>query len=216
MGLNILAYNDVDVPAEQDPRFVFLRSLSEHAPCSAHVGSLALKDMVDTPEELFGPPDGDLPYVRTKVGLYDVFYDLREYPCYDACFFPEVTAPFWRIQYLDNRSGIERLIDDHALALYVGATGEALARITPLLQAPFPGEEQWVGTMTQLYPLVVVVGHDGLYIEAYASDASHFALLEPALAQATEGIRAHPWFRENEGKLEWEEDPSLCLILQER
>lgn len=214
LGLNIFASNGLVVPAREDPRIIFLRVLSEQIPCSAHVGSLALKDIVDAPEELFGPSTERLPYSRTKISFHDGFYDLNEYPCWDACFFPQVLPVFWEARLPDeeNYEGIEYLLPAHGLALYVGAIPTALDLASALLKEPFPGADEWLHQITQLYPLVVTVGHDGDYFHAFTRDEAQFALLDSALAVATDAIKASLWFREHEPILEWEQDWRLCLI----
>lgn len=218
-GLNIFAANGLRVPALSDPRIVFLKALSEQVPCAAHVGSLAMKDLVDAPEELFGPPREELPYTRTRISFHDGFYDLNQYPCWDACFFPQVTPAFWEARLPEEErrdehawAGLDYLIALHGLALYVGASPSALDAMAALLNAPFSGSEQWLQETSRLFPLVVMMGHDGDYFDAYARDAASLGLLEPALARAHDLIQSSAWFQEHEEKLEWDEEYNLCLI----
>jgi hypothetical protein len=85
-GLNILGVNRVKTEAENDPRIIFLRSLSEKYPCSAHTGNLY--DLAENPQELFGPHDGENPYVQVRIGVYSGnFYDVEDWPV-----FPRVSS----------------------------------------------------------------------------------------------------------------------------
>jgi hypothetical protein len=214
-GLNIFLYNDVDVPTQDDPRVIFLQNLTRQFPSSAHVGSLALKDMVDDPLELFGPPDGRTPYTRTRISYYNCdFYDLNEYPCFDACFFPEVTNKFWEAKAADG-TDIGGLFDWHGLAVYIGAKAGALEEMSQLLAAPFPGQGQWLQAVTRLYSIVITVGHDGQNFQAYAQELESYNLLQPALDQAAGIVSSSEWFQQNVERLKWEEELSLCLIAED-
>jgi hypothetical protein len=199
-----------------DPRIMFLKALSEQVSCSAHVGSLALTDIVDTPEELFGPPRSALPYSHTRISFDGKFYDLGDYPSLDALFFPLINATFWEAHTSDedNAAGDELryLIRCHGLAMYVGGSSSAPDAMTSLLSAPFPGVEQWLQEATRLYSLVVVIGHDGGHFEAYARDEASFNLMDAAISLAETAIRSSAWFLENEHTLVWDE-LNLCLRL---
>mgnify|MGYP000879138753 FL=1 len=77
-GLNLFAYNKVVCPIEERPDVRFLMHLTERIPCGAQVGAVALKDLTNSPDEMFGPPDGATPYVTAGVGFSDGFFDLGE------------------------------------------------------------------------------------------------------------------------------------------
>lgn len=214
-GLNIFLYNNVNVPIQDDPRVIFLKYLTEQFLSSAHVSSLALKDMVDNPQELFGPSDGPTPYSRTRISYYNcTFYNLDEYACFDACFFPHVRGKFWGSRAEDG-TDISGLFDWHGLAVYVDAKPGALEQMKQLLAAPFPGEGQWLQAVTDLYSLVITVGHDGQNFEAYTQELERYHLLEPAFEYVAGEVSSSGWFQQNVGLLEWEDEFSGCLIAKE-
>jgi hypothetical protein len=213
-GLNIFLYNDVEVPTLADPRVLFLRNLTEQLPSSAHVSSLALKDMVDDPQELFGLPTGLTPYTRSRISYYNcTFYNLDEYPCYDALFFPEVTGSFWEAK-TEYDTDIGGLFEWHGLAVYVGAKPGTLDEMQRLLSAPFPGEGQWLKAVTGLYSLVVTVGHDGQNFEVHTQNLEDYDLLKPSLEYAAGIVSSSEWFKHNRKVLEWD-DESSCLIAEQ-
>lgn len=214
-GLNILLYNNVEVPTQADPRVIFLKHLTEHFPSSAHVGSLALKDMVDDPTELFGLPDGQTPYTRTRISYYNcTFYNLDDYPCFDACFFPSVANEFWETQAEDG-TDISGLFDWHGLAVYIGAKPGTLEVMSRLLAEPFLGNWQWLQAVTNLYSVVITVGHDGQNFQAYTQEMENYNMLKPALDYASESASSSEWFRQNVRRLRWEDEVSLCLIAED-
>lgn len=209
-GLNVFNRNHVAVPTLQDPRFLFLKSVTDAIRCSAHVGAMALSDRVDTPEELFGHPKDDMAYSRTTVEYHDGFFDLSGSHYFGACFFPFVSAGFWEA-HLDNDGGdMEYIIRCHGMALYVGASRQALDAMTGLFDAPFPGETQWLRETTRIYPLVLVVGHDGDCFHAYAKQTARFQLLDRPLLKTAEYVRSSNWFQHNQTSLSWN-DENMCL-----
>ncbi len=214
LGLNVFEYNDVPCSTEQRPKALFLTDLTRRLHCAAHVSSLALKDLVAAPEEMFGPPTGTTPYLRTRVGFHDTFYDLNEYPCFDACFFPLVTPLFW--QALTQGDALDDMISNHGLAFYVDPKPNAMAEMERLLDAPFPGESQWLHAVTGLYGLVVKVGHDGQFFEAYAREEAGLDLLSPSLAIAVAAVAESEWYQTHKAELAWGDEFKACLMLPER
>lgn len=214
-GLNILLYNDVEVPTLADPRVLFLRHLTGQLTSSAHVSSLALQDMVDDPQELFGLPDGPTPYTRSRISYYNcTFYNLDEHPCYDALFFPEITGRFWEAK-AEFDTDIGGLFEWHGLAVYVGAKSGALDEMQSLLSAPFPGEGQWLKAITSLYSMAVTVGHDGQNFKVHTQNLESYDLLKPSLEYAAGIVSSSEWFRHNRKMLAWDDEWSLCLTAEE-
>ena len=212
-GLNILEYNKVTCPIKAQPDVVFLTDLTARLSCSVHVSSLALKDRANSPEEMFGPPDGATPYVRTRIGFHDIFYDLNAWPCFDACFFPRVTPDFW-LSLLREEDDLEQMLANHAFAFYVSPGSEADLAMAKLLAAPFPGEAVWLEAATDLYSLVVAVGHDGQFFHIYARGPESLRLIEPSLSAASVVIKSSEWFQSHRKELEWD-DLNCCLTLPE-
>jgi len=217
-GLNIFDYNDVTCPIEQRPDVVFLTDLTTRQKCAAHVGSLALKDRVDSPEEMFGASDGSTPYLRTKIGFSDGFYDLNEWHCFDACYFPLVTPFFWQA-LLKGKDDLDQLLVSHGLAFYLAPNADAASGMRRLLDSRFPGEAEWMNAVMDCYGLVLTVGHDGQYFHAYARDWETFRLLQPSLNTAMLAVEKSAWFQAHRQDLAWSKDPEdldCCLMLQER
>ena len=213
-GLNILEYNDVDCPIEHRPDVVFLTHLTSHRPCSVHVSSLALKDRASTPDEMFGLPEGTTPYIRSRIGFHNIFYDLNEWPCIDACFFPRVTPAFWH-SLLREEGDLEQMMSSHAFAFYVAPRSNTETAMERLLAAPFPGEMQWLKAVTDLYGIVVTVGHDGQFFNIYASDTDSLRLIDPSLSVATMAVESSDWFQLHSSELVWD-DLNCCLMLSDR
>ena len=214
-GLNLIDYNKVPCAIEKRPDVLFLTDMTARLSCAAHVGSLGLKDIVDTPEEMFGPAEGATPYTRTRVGFYDGFYNLDEWPCIDSCFFPQVTPLFWQA-LLRGEDDLEQLINCHSLAFYAAPRSDAKEEMSKLLAAPFPGEAQWLKAVAALYGLVVTTGHDGQYFHVYASDKANLQLIEPSLAAASAAIEESVWFQTHKQELAWDDDLNCCLMLSKK
>lgn len=130
-----------------------------------------------------------------------------------------MTPTFWEARLPEEErrdehawAGLDYMIAAHGLVLYVGPSPTALRAMTALLNAPFPGSEQWLQETSRLFPLVVMTGHDGDYFDAYARDAAGLGLLEPALARADALVQASVWFQEHEDKLKWDKEYNLCMI----
>ena len=211
-GLNLFDYNDVPCSIEQRPDALFLTDLTTRHHCSAHVGSLALKDRVDTPEEMFGPADGSIPFTRTRVGFSDGFYNLDEWHCFDAAFFPRVTPLFWQA-LLREEDDLEQMLACHGLAFYVAPYLDTMEEMQRLLATPFRGESQWLQDVTNLYGLVLMVGHDGQYFHAYARNKENLRLIEPSLTAVISAIEASQWFQAHKQELAWGDDFDACLML---
>lgn len=239
-GLNLFDYNGVDCPIGQRPDVVLLRRLTERVPCAAQVGALYLKDRVDSPDEMFGPPHGPdaaTPYSSTRVGYSDDFYELGVGIDFDVrlldggsdgevvyggryfgdCLFPEVTPAFWQALLRGGGDDLDHLIGNHALVLYAGPkAGDADERLARLLLEPFPGKGPLLQAVTALYSVALLVGHDGQYLHAWAREAADFTLLEPALSDAVRAVEESEWFQANRGELAWSEDLDACLMLPRR
>lgn len=214
-GLNIFASNKVTFPTREDPRIVFLRSLSERFVCSAHTGNLF--DMADTPEELFGPADGANSFLIAHTGVYGGhFYDATEWNNFPACIFPIVQNSFWSLPMRGDGKGMLEIVEWDALALYVGLIEGGLEKIRNLAKQPFPGDKEWLQQVIGLYRAVIITGGDGFYIHAYVSDAMSFELLNPAIDEAVKAIESNEWYQQNKERLVWEPELSLCLGLPEQ
>jgi hypothetical protein len=211
-GLNVFAYNDVPCAIEQRPDVLFLTDITARLTCSAHVSAMALKDRVETPEEMFGLSDGDIPYLHTRTEFYGGFFDLDTSPCFDACFFPKVTPQFWQA-LLREEDDLEQMILCHGLAFYVAPRLNAMAEMTRLLRLPFPGEAQWLTALTDLYGAVLIVGHDGQWFEVYSKDEDGLRLLQPSLISATTAVERSEWFQIHKQDLAWGDDLDACLML---
>lgn len=228
LGLNLFDYNHVTCPIEERPDIYFLIRLTESLPCAAQVGAMSLADRVDTPEEVFGLPDGATPYRLTQIGYHDGFYDLKgglpfamqkvegewEYtgPQYGDCFFKEVTPAFWRALRPDDNQ--EYIVRTSGLVLYINPISEnATEEMVRLLSGPFVSPEVFLQSAMRLYSVVLAVGHDGQYLQAYAASAADFAILEPALSEAIRNVERSEWFRANKGRLAWSKDLDACLML---
>lgn len=210
-GLNIFEYNDVTCPIEQRPDVVFLTDLTSRLTCAVHVSSLALKDRASSPEEMFGAADGPNPYLRSRIGYHDVFYDLNEFYSWDACVFPRVTPLFWQALLRDEGNLCE-MIGSHGFAFYVAPYTDTWDDLERLLATPFPGENEWLTAVLDVYALVVVVGHDGQFLEIYTRKRENLHLIEPSLQTAVNIVETSAWFQAHRAEMAWE-DLSCCLIL---
>jgi hypothetical protein len=210
-GLNIFARNGLQAPAMLDPRLVFLKCLTDEMPCSAHIGAIALSDMMDAPEELFGCSGGSEIYSRTSVEYHDGFTDLSGSHYFKACFFPAVPPGLWEASLNDGGGDMEYIIRCHSLALYIGVSQPALSAMRRLLEEPFPGEEQWLRETTGIYPIVLVTGHDGDHFIAYATSDDRFQMLDRARERACEFVRSSEWFQRYRSSLAWDTG-EMCLM----
>ncbi|HEY0170568.1 MAG TPA: hypothetical protein VGB98_06065 [Pyrinomonadaceae bacterium] len=64
-----------------------------------------------SPQEMFGPPEGENAYVLPTTGVYGGrFYNLSSWPDFPACFFPRVESGFWKAANFDGSAGIREII----------------------------------------------------------------------------------------------------------
>ena len=82
-----------------------------------------------------------------------------------------------------------------------------------LYRAPFPGHEDWLKELTNLYDVVLLTGGDADYVEAWARDPDKFSLLDNAIEVVESAIMASSWYRQNEPELIWDGDLGLCYRL---
>lgn len=212
-GLQIFEYNGVSCPIEQRPEMVFLTDLTSHLACAVHVSSLALKDVVSSPEEMFGPADGPTPYLRSRIGYHDHFYDLNTWHSWDSCVFLQVTSLFWQT-LLREEGDLSAMIGSNGFSFYVAPHRDTTEVLERLLSAPFPGETEWLTAVLDLYALVVAVGHDGQFFNVYARDREAIHLIEPSLQTAIHAIETSKWFQTHQIELAWD-DWHGCLLLPE-
>jgi hypothetical protein len=211
-GLNILDANGIKVGTEDDPRVIFLRTLGAHNDCAAHTGNLY--DFADNPQEFFGAPSKEHIYFLTRVGVYGSrFYDTKDWSTFPACFFPKVNDQFWRIKATGSSADVERIVSRDALALYVGASGNALNKVKALLNQPYSDQEQWLKSVASFYSLIILSGGDGWYFYVYTRDPLFYELLTPAISGAIQAVERTDWYRENAKTLQWDEQYGLCLRL---
>lgn len=210
-GLNIFESNEVPCAIEQRPDVVFLTDMTSRLDCAAHVSSLALKDRAASPEQMFGLPFGPTPYLRSRIGFHDIFYDLNEWHSWDSCVFPQVTPLFW--QALFRKEGdLSEMIGSHGFAFYVAPYSSTTVDLENLLSSPFSSQTEWLKTVCELHALVVTVGHDGQYFHIYSRDEASLALLEPSLHVAVNAVQTSAWFQWHRDELAWD-DEWLCLML---
>lgn len=209
-GLNIFSANDVDVDVSGDPRFVFLRSVCERTPSSAHIGSLY--DMADSPEEIFGSPDTGAYYMRESIGVYGgMFYDTNTWPTFPGCFFPIVNSNFWNIGLNISRS-IMDILELDAVAFYVNYRDEINSKIRSLFSEKFISHERWLVDVAGIYDLVIVSRADGGYFTAYSASNANFELLSPAISSAIKVIENNAWYKQNSLYMKWDEEYEMCLV----
>jgi hypothetical protein len=212
-GLSIFAFNEVK-DGYQDPRVVFLQSLSAENACSAHFGDL--NDIADTPEEVFGPAEGDNAFIRLRTSIWGGhFYSPEDVSAFDPCIFPKVETRFWGTAWSEGHSVFPDIIDLGALALYVRPEDSTLQALESLAQEHFVGDADWLNAICSLYKVAVVAGHDGDYYRAYARNDEDFELLTPAVEKAVQSVKETEWFSQNAGKLKWDEEGGGCLMLPE-
>lgn len=215
-GLNIFAANGVHVSTAEDPRIIFLNSLSEQKASSAFVGYLSLKDLVDDPAELFGQGNAGVTYHRIRLGLYaGTFYDIDVYPTDDGCFFPVVSGAFWQSVAHDGYSDIRSILQHDALSLFVDKAIGAEAKFDGSLFPGFSGEAQWLQFLTSIYSLVVVSGGDGMDFTVYSQNVEKFIVIDEAVVIATEAISSSKWYDEHQNQLAWDDEYAGCLKIIE-
>ena len=213
-GLNIFEANWITVEKPFDPRLVFLRCVSEQTQCSALTGYLSLKDLVDDPAEMFGEPNGTLPYQRVPVGLYGgTFYDLSVFPTQNACFFPLVRKDFWLVETEDKQSDIRKVLRHDALSLFARISDDSKLESLHTLSLPFPGEAQLIHLMLKFYSLVIVSGGDAMCFHIYSNDNKSFEIIEEPLSQAIQAVETSEWYSTNRDNLIWDNDEAMCLVI---
>ena len=209
-GLNIFQANDVNVAYSEDPRLLFLKRVTEILSSSAHLGWLALKDLVDNPEEAFGASTTDNYYIRTSLSIHGgTFYELDSAK---AVLFPHIEGRFWQVSGISPQP-IEYCVQSDALALYAGAEPEATEALIKLANNPFPGQEQWLRELSSLYSLIIISQDDGWYFEIYSRSAVQFQALDTPLLEAVASIKTSSWYQQHQAELEWDDGPDNCLKL---
>lgn len=211
-GLNILSANGVDTPVKNDPRIVFLSSLSMHNSCAAHTGNLY--DFADTPGEFFGSVCGNA-CVPVSTGVYGgKFYDVKTWDNFPACFFSEVPPSFWEASTDDGESNIVSVISRDALALYVRDKSDSSHEVQAFLNEPF-SDDRWLRSMSGHFKLVVTTEADGWYFSIYSRSISDFDLLTSALTLAVRSVEETAWFQQHSATLTWDDEYELCLMRPE-
>jgi len=212
-GLNVFEANAVSTNVEDDPRIIFLRSISEQIKCSALAGYLSLKDLVDNPVEMFGEPGQQIAYQRVSIGLYaGQFYDLARWPTEDACFFPEVNSKFWEAKTDDGQSNIREVLQHDALALFVDDNSDR-TKILQALSMPFSGEADLLQQMSQHCSLIITSGGDAMSFHMYSRDTKNFNAINEPLSQMVELIQNSTWYLKNKDDLTWDSNEAMCLVI---
>jgi hypothetical protein len=213
-GLNTLGVNRVEVERKEDPRMLFLKSLTDKYSCSAHTGNLY--DLVNTPNELFGPTNGENPYVECRIGVYQGdYYAFEDWPVFRPCFFPKTSSSLWQAETTDGTAHIYEALDWGALALYVEPRADSRDNMKSLLSEPLTSQEALRAAIAKVYELVILTNHDGDYFTAYSQSSSHFTLLSEAIDTAENAISSTTWFRQHAESLIWDGEYNMCLTLPE-
>jgi hypothetical protein len=219
-GLNIFSANGYIAAPSNDPRIVFLKTLSVQHSSSIHVGSVGLSDIADEPEELFGQPNEHSGYSKVRIGLSEgIFYEAGN----NNCFFPYALEQLWTAKdFDDNRNPIQYLIECGALALYVAPYSNIEAMLVllalpfPLLQMPLHSSQSgWLQEVANIYSLVVVVGHDGMQFSVYSREADNLDMVSAPLHLATSIVESSQWYNQHQQFLQWDDKYEKCLMLPE-
>jgi hypothetical protein len=211
-GLNIFDANALDVPLTEDPIVNFLDALSVQFQCSAHIGRHGLKDIIDSPEELFGLPFRTVPYLRTAVAIGGgSFYMEKTVPDNLSCFFPVVSQDFWLARTHKGES-VENSLRYDALALYMDGDDKTVNKMQHLLYPSNVNQADWLRQVTDLYSIVITTDYDGWMLVAYSKSPDDFSKLTLALNQTVNSIRISDWYRKNYQNLQWS-DKDQCLKL---
>lgn len=193
-GLNVFTANDVPLAAEQDPRYIFLQSLSQQVPSSAHAGSLAFEG--DAPLEFFGLTEQT--FIQAPIGIYgSTFYYSETEPV--GCFFPDA-RDIYRGRQAKN---LQYLVTCDALAIYVEPVLSAGDKMRNLLNKSIENSQEWLQQMTHLYSIVLFSHADGWHFTAYSRESASFQLLDTPLQQAQSAIETSPWYMQNKARLRW-------------
>ncbi len=212
-GLNIFAANNVNVEIDDDPRIVFLKTLTERYTCSAHIG---LEDIVTDSVSLFGPAGRHNDYSLVDVTLHaGHFYA----PNNDSkgCFFPTVTPQFWGSLF-EHPLEAAMLLSSDAIAFYAINDNETLDSqkqntVEDLLSNFISGDSDWLDNMTKLYSLVVQTAADGWMFESQSQNSLHFDMLSFPDSQAVLSIERSHWFRKYFEEMQWDDENEGCLML---
>lgn len=219
-GLNIFSANGIKVSAHEDPRLVVLKDFADAHTSSIHIGSIGLKDLVDSPEELFGPSTGSDNYFKVGAGVKEgiYYFDVHD----DSnCFFPIASDNFWEVPMsVDDAGELQYLIECGSIALYSGFTDAVTSEGRRLLNDstvwatnPLPSQAEWVQRLTEVWNVVVVTGHDGTELVVYTRSPDQLDLLSLSIKKASDLIAESSWYKQNQYALTWDSENEKCLIL---
>jgi hypothetical protein len=205
-GMNIFAANHVNVAERGDPRIAFVREVVATHPCVAHIGCLALADLVGSPAEALGEPGQT--WQHSPVSLHGGEF----YTGDDGATVFDPSILFDRV--CDELSLIEYLMRCDALALYVGILSESSFREELLVDGPFIGHDEWISRRLTSCKALVTTASDDWEFEICANDAADFGHFSGPIAEAARVVERTPWYESNRRNLTWEEDLDGCLKLK--
>jgi hypothetical protein len=219
-GLNVFRANRVEVPWESDPRLLFMRGITS-TPCAGYVGSLALNDLCDAPEEITGYLADGVAWLKLPMNLYltefcphgkDDSYLAGGYvPGY---YVPSITPTFWSLTTDLASSTSEYLMRCDALAVFAGANNERSARAIELLKSPSIDHDALVCKLADIFEFVVLTASDNFSFEVYSCESPLPALARSSLDAAAEAVRNSAWYIANQDALRWiDGDLDECLKL---
>ena len=211
-GLNVFQENEIECDLDKRPDIIFLTHLTQNLLCSAQLSGVVLLDVEEIPDRIFLQAPRQLCFIPTQIGYYDGFFGYKDISKSRDLFFPKIDSLLWDVLRQEDDAH-EYLIRCSGLALYISPKVEGLDNMKVLLDSPFPGEKEWIDAATDIYQLILTVGHDGRYIHVWGKDEDSLKLLSPSLSLADRKIESSEWFQTHQHELVFDEENALCLVL---
>ena len=222
-GLNIFVTNEQAIEVGNDPRVEFMRALGDTRFRVAHVGDMALEG--DEPQDYFTAETWNSQRVVTSVGLYnDAFYAS---PHDNGYVFFDVPPAFWTTQVDKSRSGgINYVIGDDSLAMYIHGDGSPIVALKALLDEPFPNVSldtlskakiitDWIDRITTLFDYCAVTVADGWHTLIYSRNPIDSDFVDATIAATRNKITSSEWYKTHKDELTWEDRFAKCLVTPE-
>ncbi|HEY3266010.1 MAG TPA: hypothetical protein VGM37_03720 [Armatimonadota bacterium] len=204
-GVSIFALNEVDVPAEMDPRVAFCTELARSNRHSAHLGCDGYSRIADSLDKiLLRPREWDTSAWTVNQG--DLYPIKPDWP--PALILPEGVCPGVDLGFAE----VDDLLLYDSLSFYLLGDRDPIREISvalPETQMLSMAAMDWVLNASEC---VVFTEGDNWCFHALSRDPAAFTRLDSAIAAATRCIEDATWYQERRDRLVWRGNPDNCLV----
>jgi len=216
-GLNIFSANGLKVSPAEDPRLIFLQTLTDRSPSSCLIGGVGLRDLIDQPGDIKRIFPHSNPEA-SRVGLSEGTFYAAGYDDHSS-FLADLTEAFWHTAH--NSDDLQYLVECGAVAVFVGLSDDIKGTVRQLISNPphalfarlHPPQDEWVSLISSYCSLIAIAGPDGSELRLFSQSENLLSLADKPLEASAKAIEAASWYQINATQLKWNEDDELCLML---